>query len=249
MNSIRRIIRQVAPAFACGVVLGLAAGCNGDNSVSSGSGLTESDAALIIASSFGAGTSTYGLTGQIEDAASLAIDGLFKKPGTFEAAFRETTITRQKTGGVYTFDYTFHYLYGLAGDSLEFLYDMKGTYATPRMSSNDSANAVLHFTNRQGNPIVLNGTYVRLGSQIFRVGDTKELTTSIQGTLAGITIDRISRQVTGGTVALSITAGRDDGSTITLNGTLTFLADRQARLVLNGKTFTLNFNYAEADPA
>lgn len=244
----KRFAGMSAIGIACCVLIGITAGCEGDNSVDSSGGLTESDAALIVASSFGAGTSTYGLTGQIEDAASLATGGSLGKAGLFTAALKETTITRQKTSGVYTYNYTFHFAYGLVDASFDFLYAMKGTYATPRMSSSDSANAVLHFTNLQANPIALNGTYLRLGSQTFKIGDTKQLTTTIQGTLTNITIDRNSKRVTGGTVVLAVTAERDDGSTITLNGTLTFLGNREATLVINGKSFSLNFDYAEADP-
>jgi len=249
MNSTARSISRDLLALLTVIALATAAGCNGDDSVSSGNGLTESDAASIVASSFGTGSSTNGLTGQIESGASLATGGSFGKADAFALALRETTITRQKTSGVYTYNYTFHFTYGLVGESFDVLYDMKGTYSTPRMSSDDSANAVLHFTNLLANPITLNGTYVRLGSQTFRVGDADQLTTTLQAVLTGVTIDRNTRRVTGGTVALSITAARDDNSTITLTGTLTFLGNGLATLVINGKTFNLNLDYAEADPA
>lgn len=238
-----------ALGIACWALIGMTAGCGDDNSVDATGGLTESDAALIVASSFGAGASTYGLTGQIEETASLATGGGFGKSGEPAVTLRETTLTRQKTVGVYTYSYTFHFLYGLVGTSFDVLYDMKGTYSTPRMSSNDSANAVLHFTDLLANPVALNGTYLRLGSQTFRVGETKQLNTSIQATLTNITVDKNTKRVTGGTVALTITAERDNGSTISLDGTLTFLGNHQATLVINGKTYTLNLDYAEANPA
>jgi hypothetical protein len=249
MRSFYQVFRLTALGAASASVLVLTAGCNGDNSVNSSSGLSESDAAAIVASSFGASTSTYGLTGQIEDGAAVATGGSFGKADAFASAVGETTITRQKTSGVYTYDYTFHFVYGFANPSYEIQYDMKGIYSTPRMSSDDSAFAVLHFTSLQSNPIVLNGTYVRLGSQTFRVGETKQLTTVIEGTLTDITIDRSTKRVTGGTVVLTVTANRSDGTTITLNGTLTFLGNRQATLVINGRTFNLNFDYAEATEA
>lgn len=242
-----------AAAYALGIafltLIGMTAGCGDNNSVETTGGLTESDAALIVANSFGAGTSTYGLIGQIEETASLATGGSFGKIGQLTAALRETTITRQKTSGVYTYSYTFHFSYGLVGASFDVLYDMKGTYTTPRVSSNDSANAVLHFTDLLANPVALNGTYLRLGSETFKIGETKQLNTTVQGTLSNITIDKNTKRVTGGTVALAVTAERDDGSTITLDGTLTFLGNHQATLVINGKTFALNLDYAEANPA
>ncbi len=238
-----------ALGIACWVLTGMTAGCGDDNSLNSTGGLTESDAALIVASSFGAGASTYGLTGQIEETASLATGGGLAKSGALTETLRETTLTRQKTVGVYTYSYTFHFSYGLVGTSFDILYDMKGTYSTPRMSSNDSANAVLHFTDLSANPVSLNGTYLRLGSQTFKVGETKQLNTIVEATLTNITVDRNTKRVTGGTVALAVTAERDDGSTISLTGTLTFLGNHQATLVINGKTFTLNLDYAEATPA
>jgi hypothetical protein len=249
MRSFYQIFRLATFCIACASALVLTAGCNGDNSVNSGSGLSESDAAAIVVSSFGAGTSTYGLTGQIEDGAAVATGGSFGKADAFASAVGETTITKRKTSGVYTYDYTFHFVYGFVNPSFDVQYDMKGIYSTPRMSSDDSAFAVLHFTSLQSNPIVLNGTYVRLGSQTFRVGETKQLTTVIQGTLTNVTIDRSTKRVTGGTVVLSVTANRSDGTTLTLSGTLTFLGNRQATLEINGKTFNLNFDYAEATAA
>jgi hypothetical protein len=249
MMSAIRTAAHTLLAFLAAIVLSTAAGCQGDDSVSSGNGLTEGDAATIVASSFGTGTSTNGLTGQIESGASLATGGTFGKLDAFAMVLRETTITRQKTSGVYTYNYTFHVAYGLAGESFDVQYGMRGTYATPRVSSDDSAYALLHFTNLLANPLTLNGTYVRLGSETFRVGDADQLTTALQATLTNITIDRNTKRVTGGTVALSVTAARDDNSTITLTGTLTFLGNGLATLVLNGKTFSVNLDYAEADPA
>jgi hypothetical protein len=249
MNSPDRGSGRVTLGIICGILVGLTAGCKDDNSVNSGSGLTESDAAMIIASSFGTSTSTCGLTGQIEETASLATGGSLGKAGSFANALGETTITRQKSNVVYTYDYTFNFVYGLVGTSFDVTYHMTGTYTTQRMSSDDSANAVLHFTNLLNNAITLNGTYRRMGTQTFRIGETKQFTTTIEGIISDVTIDRSTKRVTGGTVVVGVTTQRNDGSAITLNGTLTFLGNRLATLVINGKTFNLNLEYAEAASA
>lgn len=249
MISLNRVVRRTAPAIICGFLIGLTVGCNGDNTVSPGSGLTESDAAMIIASSFGANTSTCGLTGQIEETASLATGGSLGKLGSFAGALGETTITRHKATVVYTYDYTFYFGYSRSDSSFDVTYHMTGTYETQRMSSDDSAYAVFHFTNLLNNSITLNGTYRRIGTQKFRIGETKEFSTTTEGIISGVTIDRSTKRVTGGTVVVGVTAQRDDGSTLTLTGTLTFLGNRLATLVINGKTFNLNFEYAEAESA
>jgi hypothetical protein len=243
------MVRRAAPGIICGILIVMGASCNGDDGVSTTSALTESDAAMIIASSFGASTSTCGLTGQIEETASLATGGSLGKAGSFAEALGETTITRQKATVVYTYDYTFYLSYGLVGTSFDVTYHMSGTYSTQRMSSDDSAYAVLHFTNLASNPITLNGTYRRLGTQTFRIGETKKFATTTEGIISDVTIDRNTKRVTGGTVVVAVTAQRNDGSTITLNGSLTFLGNRLATLVINGKTFNLNLEYAEAASA
>jgi hypothetical protein len=247
---IKEIVRSI---FALQAILLLVAitstGCKTDNSLSSQSTMTESDAAAIVANSLGSGSSTYGLTGQIEELAGVATGGTLHKTSANEQTTLDTvTVTRQRTG-LFSYNYTFRFTYGLLGTYYDISYTMKGTYDTPRMSSDDSAHASFQITNLLSDTMLVNGSYTRLGSQSSKLADQKKFTSEILATIANIKVVKATKIVTGGTVTVTVNGRFTGGAEVSLSGILTYLGNHMATLVINGKTFSINCDTAEVTPA
>jgi hypothetical protein len=211
--------------------------------------MTEAEAAAIIANSLGSSSSTYGLTAQIEELASVANGGtLRKEAGEQQAALDTVTITRSRTA-VYSYNYRFRFIYGLVGSHFDFVYDMRGTYDTPRMSSDDTAHASFQITNLQLDTLLVNGTYWRLGLQTSKLADQKQFNSEILATLVNIGVSKTTKTVTGGTITFTLIGKFSDGSAISLTGTLTYQGNHRAILVVNGKTFNVNVDTADVTAA
>lgn len=224
-------------------------GCKTDNSLSSQSTMTESDAAAIVANSLGSGTSTYGLTGQIEELAGVATGGTLHKTSANQQTLLDTVTVSRQRSGLYSYNYTFRFTYGLLGSYYDISYTMKGTYDTPRMSSDDSAHASFQITNLLADTLLVNGSYARIGSQASKLGDQKKFNSEIMATFTNIKVVKATKTVTGGTVTVTVNGRFSGGAAVSLSGILTYLGDHMATLVINGKTFSINCDTAEVTPA
>lgn len=249
MNNLH-CLRQIASVVAVLLVFAFSStGCNNDNSLSSQSSMTEAEAAAIIANGLGSSSSTYGLTGQIEELAGVANGGTLRKgTGEQQAALDTITIIRSRTA-VYSYNYRFHFSYGLVGSHFDFEYDMRGTYDTPRMSSDDTAHASYQITNLQADTLLVNGTYWRLGKQASKLADQKEFNSEIIATLTNIGVSKTTKTVTGGTVTFTLIGKFSDGSVVSLTGTVTYLGNHKATIVVNGKKFDANVDTGDVTAA
>jgi hypothetical protein len=249
MNNLHSL-KQIASVVAVVLLLAIfSMGCQNDNSLTSQNTMTEAEAAAIIANSLGSSSSTYGLTGQIEELAGIANGGtLHKGTGEQQTTLDTVTITRSRTG-VYSYNYIFRFLYGIVGGSFNVLYDMKGTYDIPRMSSDDSAHASFQITNLLADTLLVNGTYTRIGSQTSKLADQKKFNSEILGTFTDVKVNKATKTVTSGTITFTVIGRFSDGSIVSLTGSLTYLGNHHAVLVVNGKTYNVNIDTADVTAA
>lgn len=120
----------------------------------------------------------------------------------------------------------------------------KNTYATPRMSSSDSSEGQMVITQIQSSysNYLLNGSYIRNGSQQSLVGQDRTLKTAITFTVSGITISKSSNKILSGTAAIQFTGSTSGAKASSRGGTLTFLGNNQASLILdNGTAATIQW--------
>jgi hypothetical protein len=220
-------------------------GCDNDDAVGSQHSITDDEAAVIVANAFGSGSFTYGLTGQIEELAGIANGGTLQKgSGTQQTTLDTVTITRSKTG-VYSYNYTFHFSYGLVGSQLDVSCDMRGTYDTPDMASRDTAHASLEFTNLSSDILLVRGYSWRFGHQNSKAAERKSFTSDIVATFDDISVNRTARIVIGGTVSLTMRERFPDDFLVSLPGTFTYLNNHQAVLVINRKAYKVNLDTAK----
>ncbi len=218
-----------------------------DNPVTPQSPLSETDAANLIAASLGGSASTNGISSQIEEAATVAGGGGLGKRSDSQSSLIpgfDTTIVKSDTIGLYSYHYTFHYSYSFSnfGNRLDFLYTMKGVYDTPRVSSDDSANASLVITHivDADTQYTLNETYLRLGSQSSKVGDKVQFTSTISIMLANIKVSKSTKKIQSGTGTISVSGQTNDGRSFSFTATILFVGNQQAILSVNSRSFNVN---------
>lgn len=231
----------------------LLAGCKKDDgTVGTGDAvvLTSDDAADALAGTLGGSQSTAGITAQLEEAAAIAGGGSLGKTDANAGTLWDTTITRSRTGS-FTFAYSFRYSVTLANaNRLDFGYTMKGTYDTPRLSSNDSASATFQVSNLlAGTAYNVTGIYNRYGTQTSKVRNKASFSSTIIFSTTALLIDKSTKRVSGGSATLTIYGKSSTGNIYSFNATVTFLGNQQATLVIGSKAYTINLATGEATAA
>jgi hypothetical protein len=248
---ISSITNRVSAGLILGLLLGLGAGCK-DNNVTVEGGIPDADAAALVAGAIGSGSSTAGITGQLEDVASLSAAGRLSKvtvDASPNAVILDTTINRAKTG-VYSYDYTAHLVFELVtSNTLNLTFGMRGVYDTPNLGSDDTSHAAFTISDLTSPALRFNGTYTRQGSETFKNRDLAQFTSLIVAQLTDVTVEKASRRVTGGSMNVNLSGQFTGGSRFDAVAVVTFKGNQQATIVINGKTFNVDLSTATVTPA
>ncbi len=230
-----------------GATLLTGVGCK-DDAVTASNGIADEDVASLVAAAIGSGTSTAGLTSQIEDAAIVLAGGSLPKTGGTSSPMLiilDTIVTRTRTGN-YSYAYTFHLVFDLVTtNTLALTWDMRGIYETPRLSSDDSAHAALVVSDLTTQTLRFNGTYLRLGTEDFKTRENWRVQTRMTSTLGDVTVAKATHRITGGTMTVMLNGEASGGTKFSLNAEVRFSGNGLAEIVVNGKTFTTDFATSE----
>jgi len=239
---------------AFGLVSLVIIGCGKNQLADSDAAITEDDAADVVAASMAGGSTSEGLAAQLKLAANLGSGPTMPDaPTTIEGTTSDTTIVRQEFGIGYRFSYTYYisYVFSNLGNTLDVSYAMKGVYDLPRMSSNDSANAVLNFNHFVDSlpTLTVNGSYLRLGSQQFKVRDQLAITSQITMTLTNVEVDKITKLIQSGTATVTVAAQASNGRSFSRTGTITFDGNQKATLLFGARRYILDLLRGVAEAA
>ena len=133
-------------------------------------------------------------------------------------------------------------------DSLLSSYTYSGTFSGPKMSSTHSGSGNALFTNIGTYKSVnlnwtLNGTYTRTGTTTIKAsGNVMTYTTQI--TLTNVVFNHKTKVIVSGTATITM-SGSDKNKSFNYTGTITFNGDATAKLVIGGKTYTINLTTGE----
>ena len=133
-------------------------------------------------------------------------------------------------------------------DSLLSSHSYSGTFSGPKLSSSHSGNSTIILTNIGTYKSVnldwtLNGTYSRTGTTTIKAsGDV--MTYSTQITFANVVFNHITKAIASGTATATI-SGSDKKKSFTYTGAITFNGDATSKLVIGGKTYTINLTTGE----
>lgn len=188
---------------------------------------------------------TAGLTAPTIDAAAI-VDAYLNSCGIPG----DTSISKVKTSGVATYDYTFNMDWlvtcsnlgvpqsaniGIAGN---------GDFASPHWLGTDVTSGDLTFTglSPQEASYVVNGSYDLSGNltgSLRRTAPSFDCVVAL--TLTNLLLDKTTYQITGGSGTATVTATTANGQTKTLNGTLVFNGNGSATVEVNGHEHTFQW--------
>ncbi|SHN11580.1 hypothetical protein [Chitinophaga sp. CF418] len=150
-------------------------------------------------------------------------------------------------GALVTFSYSFSRNWlltcnGTTPQQFEFNYKGKATYDAPRMSSDDSATAKIVVTNLDSSYYLYNHQYTREGSQVSKIRNKRSFKSLIFISATDIKIDKSTLKIVSGTATATVSGEGADGHSFNYTGTVTFLGNQTATLVLgNGGTYTITW--------
>ncbi|PUZ21509.1 hypothetical protein GA0116948_110158 [Chitinophaga costaii] len=131
---------------------------------------------------------------------------------------------------------------GVVPSLLTFNFSGESKYDGVHMSSNDSStgNFVLTGITPTATAYTLNTTYTRNGSQTSKIARNNSFSSKMSIESSNITVDKTSLKILSGEATIAISGSSTSGSSFSYSGTLTFLGNDKATLVLNsGTSYTI----------
>lgn len=162
---------------------------------------------------------------------------------------KDTTITGASvTGAVPAYSYSLNWNYKLVCDAspqtFTFNFTGSSTYSGLLMSSNDASTGTFTVsTTPSAANYTVNTSYERKGTQTSKVGQQKGFASDLKVTSSNVLISKTTNQIVSGTGAVSITGSTTGGKSFSFGGTITFLGNKKATVVLNsGVSYQIQWN-------
>lgn len=191
-----------------------------------------------------------GLAKSIESASAYASEeNLYARAASLECAVPYTASYNEAwEGSSYSYSYSIERNTQLSctaesePSSLSYNATYEGVYDTPRMSSNDNASLQWSLTGLEAaaTNAILDGSYVRNGTQVSKVREQNTFTSTLTYNLNAINVSKTAHQIVSGSASVAFSGLSSNGNAYTYNGEITFNGNGTATLVLNGNTYTIN---------
>lgn len=208
--------------------------------------VTEEEAIEIIQETLV--SEVYGVQIQIDDAVS--IENTPSSKSQLECGIlNERDLVRSSTvGASISFDHSIDYTFTLVCENevpMAYAIDFvsNGTYSSVRMDSNDTITYKANLTNigATEEPFNYNGSFLREGTQTTRIaGNDKDFDSRLSLQTTALLIDKQSRLVLSGSTEFSLTGNLDNGNTFSYTGTITYLGNGAATVVVNGNSYNVS---------
>lgn len=205
--------------------------------------ITADDAATII--KYDLSTQTGGLNSVIVDASRVANA---RNSGSYCGKSKDSTFSKNSNGAYpnvsssFTQKVSFLLTCTIAKvpASLSYLTNSSGQYQTPNTTSNDTGNGNLIISGLEvtSSTYVVNGTFVRDGTQNVNLDTQKTLTSKVTLTMEGIKVNKSTFKIqTGSKVSAIITGSSSSGKKFSFTGIVKYNDDGTLTITLNGKDY------------
>lgn len=119
---------------------------------------------------------------------------------------------------------------------------MSGTYSTTRISSNDTASSTWSISELLvGSEYVMNGNYLRNGTQEFTLQEERSFETSLEVIVTELRIDKITQEINSGLGTFELNVIAANGTTTTITGSVEFLGNQSGIINFNGNSYTITW--------
>lgn len=189
-----------------------------------------------------------GIVMQVSEAYDLAITAANSNYCgiTFDSSISKTN----QSGATVTYNYALGWEWMLQCEGnnipnyLDVIFNLTGSYDAPRISSNDKAAGTFSISGLApaATQYVYSQTYKREGTQQSKVRNKNSFSSTIEINTTNLTINKASGKIVSGTAAVSVSGAASNGNSFSYGGTLTFLGNNNASLVLNnGNTYSISW--------
>ncbi len=192
---------------------------------------------------------TDGLAAQSEDAVYVAEQYTTKdalgggpcgetKDSTVNYSYSDARITAAYTS---TFVWTLNCNNASIPQSLDFDRTANGNYETARMISNDNATGDWLVENIVlGANYVINGTYVRQGTQTSKVRNLNAFSSNLQVVLDDLNLDKGTHRIVSGIASFTLSGSGTGGRSFSYDGDLVFNGNGSVTIIVNGNSHTID---------
>ena len=213
--------------------------------------ISESDAAQVMVDAIS--PSTGGLVSQVNNSATLFANGTVTG-GTVHSVNnhlttdsynipcgtqKDSTVAYSSlSSGVPSFTYSLTWAYKLdcsVPSTFTLNFSGQGTYNGFVQSSSfkSTGGLVLSGLGSTASQFTFNSNYTRTGTTTSKIGNKNTFDHALSITSSNIVYDKTTKEIVSGTATVSIKVTSTSGNSWTYGGTLTFLGNKTARLVLN----------------
>ncbi|MEL6657146.1 MAG: hypothetical protein AAFR36_11900 [Bacteroidota bacterium] len=127
--------------------------------------------------------------------------------------------------------------------SIFFGREMSGNYETQRWLSNDAATSEWTINNLlAGSNYVFDGRYERNGTQESKVREMRAFTSTIVIEIEDLNISKSQPEITSGIASYTLSGTVNGETSFNHEGTIVFLGDGTANVIINGTTYTIDLN-------
>ena len=228
--------------------------CSKDNSSTTSTPVTEADAAQVTTDAVS--PSSGGMVGQVNSAASL-YSGSTVTGGTVNSvnnnkltlystltcgSEKDSTITYASLAGATpSFNYALTWKLTLqctVPSTLGLTFNGSGSYSGAVLSSSFTSTGGFTLTGLSASTAqyTFSSTYGRTGTTTSNVGNKNTFNHSLTITSSNILYDKATQEIVSGTATVAIKLTSTSGAVYNYGGTLTFLGNKTAKLVLNSGT-------------
>lgn len=127
--------------------------------------------------------------------------------------------------------------------SLSFNSQYSGNYDGPVMQSSNSGSLTWTVTSLgtgNSNPYVFNGNFMRNGSHTSKVRNRTTFASDLTINLTGVTVDKTTQQVTGGSGSIALNCVSSTGRSYSFSGTIVFTGSGNATITLNNTSYNIS---------
>jgi hypothetical protein len=199
--------------------------------------ITEADAAELTTDAID--PATGGMINQINN----TID-IYNKSALSCGVEKDSGILLASATGIspsYSYNFVTNALIACNGTTpfqLIFNFTGAGSFNTSRMSATDNCNAgfVITGLGATASQYFLSSIYNRSGATTSKIKRQYTFTSNLTIKSTDLSINKTTQEIASGTAAVNLTATSTSGHTFTFNGTITFLGNKKATLILNSGT-------------
>ncbi len=212
-------------------------------------GVSTDEAVEIISKAIS--SESYGLVSNITEASEKAKSTkVYTEAPTINCGQGyQNNFTADESTNNYSYNYSINATYLLnctaakLPQAFTYTHNLKGTYDTNRMESDDTAQSSFSITGLevQADNAVLNGEYNRTGSQDYTLANAKEFDSKTSVIVKNINLNKVTAEILSGTASVNLEVIYMSKA-YKFSGNIVFNGNDSATITVNGATYTIQLD-------